>query len=165
MVEALASTCQHQETLKELDRVIQEHKGKPGDLIQVLHWTQENLGFIPREAQEKIAEGLGVSLSEVYGVVTFYSFFSLKPKGKYQISCCKGTACFVRGAPEVLEKFEKELKIKPGDTSDDGLFSLDLVRCLGACGLSPVITVNKDTYGRMKTEMVPSIIKKYANSQ
>lgn len=157
--------CLCEELWKELDDVIASKKGKPGALVQVLHWAQENMGYLPREVQVRVAEGLGVALSEVYGVATFYAFFSLKPKGKYQISCCKGTACYVRGAPQVLERFERELGVKAGDTTDDGMFSLEVVRCLGACGLSPVITVNKDTHARMKADLVPGILSKYKKAE
>lgn len=155
------NACLCAELWDKLDAVIAANKGQSSALIQVLHWAQENIGYLPREVQVRVAEGLGVSLSEVYGVVSFYTFFSLKPRGRWQISCCKGTACYVRGAPQVLERFEKELGIKAGDTTNDGEFSLEVVRCLGACGLSPVITVNHDTHARMKSDLVPGILNKY----
>ena len=156
-----STQCKYHEVWEKLDDVIESYERKPGALIQILHWVQEELGYIPREIQVKVAEDLGLSLSDVYGVVPFYAFFTLKPRGEHTISCCKGTACYVRGAPQVIERFEKELGIKPGDTTDDGKFSLEVVRCLGACGLSPVITVDGDTYGRMKADKVPEIIRKY----
>lgn len=145
----------------DIDKVIDQHKGDPGSLIQVLHYAQERLGFVPRDVQVRVAEKLGVSLSDVYGVITFYSFFREKPRGKYTVSSCQGTACYVRGAPDVLARIEKELGVKAGDSTDDGTFSVEIVRCLGACGLAPVMTVNKDTYGRMSEDRVPSILSMY----
>ncbi|MGI6557572.1 MAG: NAD(P)H-dependent oxidoreductase subunit E [Limnochordia bacterium] len=150
-----------EEVWPELERIIQEHRGDRSALIQVLHRCQELVGYLPREVQVKIAEGLEVSLGEVYGVVSFYSLFSTKPRGKYRISVCKGTACYVRGSMEVLERLEKELGIKAGDSTDDGLFSLEVVRCLGACGLSPVMTINDNTYGLVKPDAIPQILRAY----
>ncbi len=153
--------CECQEAMCNVLRVIEENKGDPGALIQVLHFAQEQLGYVPKEIQVKVADTLGVSLSDVYGVITFYGIFRERPRGKYIISACLGTACYVRGAPDVLARFEKELGVKAGDSTDDGIFTLEVVRCLGACGLAPVITVNKDTYGRMSGDKVPAIIKTY----
>lgn len=152
--------CECAEVYRDIDRVIQAHKGEKDSLIEVLHYVQERLGYIPKDVQVRIAQTLGVSLPEVYGVVSFYNAFSEKPKGKHVISCCQGTACYVRGAPEVLARLEKELGIKAGDTTEDGLFSLEVVRCLGACGLAPVITVDAETYGRMTPDKVPAILEK-----
>lgn len=149
------------EVWQELDRIIQEHRGDRAALIQVLHRCQELIGYLPKEVQVQIAHGLGVSLGEVYGVVSFYSFFSTKPRGKYRISVCKGTACYVRGSMEVLERLEKELGIKAGDSTDDGLFTLEVVRCLGACGLSPVITINDNTYGLVRPDAISRILMAY----
>jgi NADH:ubiquinone oxidoreductase subunit E len=146
---------------KDLEVFISSHAGQPGSLITVLHKIQENLGFIPRELQVKVADTLGVPLSEVYGVITFYTFFSLKPKGKHSISICKGTACYVRGASKVLLGIEKELGIKPGDTTSDGNFSLDVVYCLGACGLGPVLTIGEEVHARLKPDKVPALLGKY----
>lgn len=145
----------------EIDRVIQKNKGNRGTLVQVLHYVQERLGYVPKDVQVRIAENLGVSLSEVYGVITFYSLFREKPRGKYIVSSCQGTACYVRGSPEVLARLEKELGIKAGDTTEDGLFTVEVVRCLGACGLAPVMTVNKDTHGRVTEDRVPTILNLY----
>ncbi len=153
--------CECRKAYEDIDRMAEEHRNDPGALIQVLHYAQERLGYVPRDVQVRIAEKLGVSLSDVYGVITFYSFFRERPRGKYTISSCLGTACYVRGAPEVLARFEKELGIKAGDSTPDGLFSLEVVRCLGACGLAPVVTVNKDTYGRVTEDKVPSIVSLY----
>lgn len=153
--------CECLEAYKDIGQVIDKNAGNPGALIQVLHYVQERLGYVPKDVQVRVAEKLGVSLSDVYGVITFYSFFREKPRGKYIISCCQGTACYVRGAPEVLARLEKELGIQPGDSTDDGLFTLEVVRCLGACGLAPVMTVGKDTYGRMTPDKVPSVLNLY----
>jgi len=148
----------------ELERVIARHEGKKDDLIEVLYWVQQNYGYVPKDVQLVIADKMNVPLSAIYGVITFYHFFSLKPKGKYEIALCKGTACYVRGAPRVLERFEKELGIKPHDTTDDNMFSLEVVRCLGACGLAPVLTVNKEPRVRMKPDLVPGIIDECRNA-
>jgi len=150
-----------EESYKELEPFIAQHAGQQTALITVLHKIQETLGFVPYELQVKVADTLGVPISEVYGVITFYAFFSLKPKGKYNVSVCKGTACYVRGAPKVLTALEKVLGIKPGDTTNDGNFSLEVVYCLGACGLSPVMTVNKDVHARLKQERIPKILAQY----
>ncbi|OPY58557.1 MAG: NADP-reducing hydrogenase subunit HndA [Pelotomaculum sp. PtaU1.Bin035] len=148
----------------ELEKVIAQHEGKKDDLIEVLYWVQENYGYVPKDVQQIIADKMNVPLSTIYGVITFYHLFSLKPKGKYGISLCKGTACYVRGAPQVLERFEKELGIKPHDSTDDNMFSLEVVRCLGACGLAPVMTINKEPRVRMKPDLVPGIINECRNA-
>ncbi len=153
--------CECREAYLDIDKVIEQHTGDAGSLIQVLHYAQERLGYVPRDVQVRVAEKLGVSLSDVYGVITFYSFFREKPRGKYTVSSCQGTACYVRGAPDVLKRIERELGIKAGDSTSDGLFSVEVVRCLGACGLAPVMTVNKETYGRMSEDRVPSILAMY----
>jgi len=150
-----------EERYQELEPFISQYAGQPTALITVLHKIQETLGFVPPDLQVKVAETLEVPISEVYGVITFYAFFSLKPKGKYNVSVCKGTACYVRGAPKVLSGLEKVLGIKPGDTTGDGNFSLEVVYCLGACGLSPVMTINKDVHARLKQERIPDILAKY----
>lgn len=144
-----------------LDEVISSHQGKPGALIAVLHQAQLIFGYLPDEALIKIAEGLGVPLSEVYGVVTFYSFFSTTPKGQHSIGVCMGTACYVKGAAAVLEKIQEELGIKMGETSADGLFTLTVTRCVGACGLAPVMTIGEDVYGRLTPDRIPEILDRY----
>ncbi len=134
---------------------------KPGELINVLHKVQHTFGYLPAEVQEVVAAELNVPLAKVYGVVTFYSFFSMVPKGKHPISICTGTACYVRGAENVLNEFKKELKIDVGETTPDGKFSISCLRCVGACGLAPVVMVGDKTYGRVSPEMVKDIIKEY----
>ncbi len=144
-----------------LRRVIEEHKGQPGATMPVLQAAQEIFGYLPEEVQIIIAEGLDLPLSEVYGVATFYAQFALNPKGKYQISLCLGTACYVKGAADVLAAVEKKLGIKPGSITPDGKFSLDACRCIGACGLAPVMMTNDDVYGRLTPDMVGDILDKY----
>src|SRR5690554_1254179 len=150
-----------EEKYRNLDEVISQYKGKPGGLIPVLHQAQLIFGYLPKDVQIKVAEGLDVPLSEVYGVVTFYSFFSQKPRGKYTIGVCLGTACYVKGAPAILEKIKETLKISDGETTSDGLFTLDTTRCVGACGLAPVMTVGDDVYGRLTPERISEILERY----
>ncbi|AEV67961.1 NADH-quinone oxidoreductase subunit NuoE [Acetivibrio clariflavus] len=146
---------------QKLQEIIEKYKDTKGALIQVLHEAQEVYGYLPIEVQKKISEGLNVPLSEIYGVVTFYTQFSLNPKGKYKISVCMGTACYVKGAGQILDKFKEILGLEVGECSEDGLFSLEPCRCLGACGLAPVITINEDVYGKLVPDDVEGIIKKY----
>ena len=144
-----------------LRSVIAEHKGQPGATMPVLQAAQEIFGYLPEEVQIMVAEGLDIPLSEVYGVASFYAQFTLNPKGKYQISLCLGTACYVKGASDVLEAVQQRLGIKPGSITPDGKFSLDACRCIGACGLAPVMTVNDEVYGRLVPEDVDSILAQY----
>jgi NADH:ubiquinone oxidoreductase subunit E len=150
---------------KQLDKIIEKHKDVRGPLIQVLHAAQELFGWLPEKAQVRIAKGLGIPLSEVHGVLSFYSFFTTVPRGKHTIRVCLGTACYVRGGKQVLEKFQKELGIGVRDTTEDRQFSLELNRCVGACGLAPVVTVGEDIYRRVKIDKIPEIIRKYANGE
>ena len=147
----------------ELKEFIELEKTQPGALMPVLQKAQEIYGYLPIEVQKIISEGLGISLSEIYGVVTFYAQFSLNPKGEYQIGVCLGTACYVKGSNLVLEKVKEMLKVDVGECTADGRFSIDATRCIGACGLAPVMTVNEDVYGRLLPEEVPGIIEKYQN--
>ncbi|MDD5938263.1 MAG: NADH-quinone oxidoreductase subunit NuoE [Clostridiales bacterium] len=144
-----------------LRRVIEEHKGQPGATMPVLQAAQEIFGYLPEEVQIMIAEGLDMPLSEVYGVVSFYTQFSLNPKGRYQISVCLGTACYVKGAGDILKAVEQKLGITPGGITPDGKFSLDACRCIGACGLAPVMMINEDVYGRLTPGQVPGILDSY----
>lgn len=146
----------------QLREVIAAHKEQPGCLMPVLQQAQEIYGYLPIEVQAIVAEGLGISLSEVYGVATFYSQFRLNPKGIYRISICLGTACYVKGAAKVLEAVERKLGIQVGECTPDGLFSLESCRCVGACGLAPVMMINDEVFGRMTPEQVPVILEDYA---
>jgi len=156
-----AKEIQFAEKMKALDAFIDALPTKEGKLIVVLHHAQDLFGYLPAEVQNHIAHRLQVPSSKVYGVVTFYSFFNTEPKGKYKINVCMGTACFVRGSQDVLNEFEKHLSIKTGGTSEDMLFSLDALRCVGACGLAPVVSVNGKVYGRVTPADVVGIIEEY----
>ncbi|MGM9607204.1 MAG: NADH-quinone oxidoreductase subunit NuoE [Oscillospiraceae bacterium] len=146
---------------EELRRVIAKHKGRPGSTMPVLQAAQGIFGYLPEEVQIMVAEGLEIPLSEVYGVASFYAQFTLNPKGKYQVSLCLGTACYVKGAADILAAVEAKLGIKPGSITADGKFSLDACRCIGACGLAPVMMINEDVYGRMTPDQVGPILDKY----
>lgn len=145
----------------QLKEVIAKHRDQRGGLMPTLQEAQGIYGYLPEEVQIMIADGLGMPLSEVYGVATFYSQFSLTPKGKHRISICLGTACYVKGSDKVLEAVEKKLGIKSGECTPDGLFSIDACRCVGACGLAPVMLVDEDVYGKLLPEQVDAIIEKY----
>ena len=145
----------------ELMSVIAQYKDQDGALIPVLHQAQEIYGYLPIEVQTMIADGLSVPLAEVYGVVTFYTQFSLNPKGEYKVGVCLGTACYVKGSGDILEKFKELLKIDVDGCTSDGKFSLEATRCIGACGLAPVFTINDDVYGRITADDVPGILAKY----
>ena len=153
-------TAEQEEKLKAL---IEQYKEIPGALMPVLQQAQGIYGYLPIEVQQMIAEGLNIPLAEVYGVVTFYSQFSLNPKGKYEISVCMGTACYVKGAGDLIDRITQVLGIEPGEVTPDGKFSLTNTRCIGACGLAPVMTVNEDVYGRLKAEDIDGILRKYIN--
>ena len=146
---------------KQLMAVIAEHKGQPGALIPVLHKAQEIYGYLPLEVQTMIAEGLEVPLAEVYGVVTFYTQFSLNPKGEYKIAVCLGTACYVKGSGDIIDKIKEIIGIDVDGCTPDGKFSLEATRCIGACGLAPVLTINDDVYGRLVVDDIPGILEKY----
>lgn len=144
-----------------LKEVIEQYKDDPGAVMPVLQEAQEIYGYLPLEVQIMIADGLNVPVDEVYGVSTFYSQFALSPKGKYHISVCLGTACYVKGSGDVLKKLSEELGIEAEECTPDTQFSLTACRCIGACGLAPVMTVNDDVYGRLTTDEIPGILKKY----
>ncbi|MDI9514953.1 MAG: NADH-quinone oxidoreductase subunit NuoE [Clostridiaceae bacterium] len=157
--------CCKESKEQKLDEIIAKYKDTRGALIPVLHEAQEIYGYLPMGVQKRIAEGLNVSLADVYGVVTFYTQFSLEPKGKYKINVCMGTACYVKGSGDILNKLSDVLKIKNGQCTEDGLFSLDACRCIGACGLAPVIMINEDVYGRLTADDIPDIIKSYKEKE
>ncbi len=144
-----------------LKAVIAEKKSIRGSLMAVMQEAQEIYGYLPLEVQQMIAEGMGVSVEEVYGIATFYAQFALSPKGKYNISVCLGTACYVKGAQGLIDRLSEVLGIQPGECTADGKFSLEACRCIGACGLAPVLTVNEDVYGRLTDKDIDGIIAKY----
>lgn len=144
-----------------LKEVIAKHHDQQGGLMPILQEAQGIYGYLPIEVQIMIADGLGISLSEVYGVATFYSQFSLTPKGEHKISVCMGTACYVKGSDKILEAVEKKLSIKSGECTPDGLFSIESCRCVGACGLAPVMMINEDVYGKVTPDQVSAIIDSY----
>ena len=150
---------------QELEEYINELGAKSEELIAILHRAQHIFGYLPREVQEFIADKLHINVSKVYGVVTFYSFFTMERKGKYVINVCLGTACFVRGADKILKEFESKLGIKNGETTADGKFTLSSLRCVGACGLAPVVQVNDKTYGNVTIEDVAKILEEYSKEE
>ena len=154
-------TCGTKEQEDKLNKALISLKKNGGTVMSALQKAQEIYGYVPKEVQMAVANGLEVPLEEVYGVATFYSQFSLKPKGKYQIGVCLGTACYVKGSGDIADEFKKQLGIENGDCTEDGKFSFDLTRCIGCCGLAPVITVNSDVYGKISTKDVAGIIAKY----
>ncbi|MCQ2773137.1 MAG: NAD(P)H-dependent oxidoreductase subunit E [Bacilli bacterium] len=150
-----------QHAIKEIKEIIAQYINEPTPLMMILSAVQTKFGYIPMEAQELISEETGISVAEIYGVVTFYSFFSLKPKGKYIIGVCLGTACYVKNSQQVIDRFCQLLGIKPGETSEDGLFTIDALRCIGACALAPAVRVNDKVYPQVKVDDVPKIIAEY----
>ena len=144
-----------------LQEVIQKYKGVPGGTMPVMQQAQEIFGYLPEEVQQYIAKEMDIPVSDVYGVATFYAQFNLEPKGQYTISVCMGTACYVKGSRKVLDKLEEVLGITAGHTTPDGVFTLNATRCLGACGLAPVMMINEDVYGRLTPDQIPEIIAKY----
>ena len=152
-----------EEQAAKLKAIIEEHKDMRGAVIPVLHKAQEVYGYLPIEVQTMIADGLGVPLAEVYGIVTFYTQFSLNPKGQYEIGICLGTACYVKGSDKILEKVKEILGIDVGECTPDGKFSLVATRCIGACGLAPVMTINDEVYGKLVADDVEGILAKYLN--
>lgn len=161
MAENCAGCVEAKEMKQKLHEIIAKYKGTRGALIPVLHEAQEVYGYLPMEVQLEIANGLDVPLAEVYGVVSFYTQFSIKPKGRFKINVCMGTACYVKGSNEILDKFMTRLGIGVGDCTEDGKFSLDACRCIGACGLAPVVTINEEVYGKLTADDVDGIVDKY----
>jgi NADH-quinone oxidoreductase subunit E len=148
---------------QELLSFIDEWKVKPGSLIMILHKTQETFGFISRPAAEMLSRLTGISLARIYGVVTFYHFFKTTKPGRHKISVCLGTACYLKGSQHLIDETRSLLGLEPGGVTQDGQFSVDAVRCVGCCGLAPVLTVGTDTYGKLTKDMLPGIIAKYQN--
>ena len=151
--------------LAQINAICDRYADTKTPLMMILSDIQREYGYIPIEVQEVVSERTGISVAEIYGVVTFYSFFSLTPKGKYVIGCCLGTACYVKDAQKVIDKFSDELKIAPGQTSDDGLFTLDALRCIGACGIAPAVTINGTVYPKVTVDQVPEIIASYRSQE
>ncbi len=141
-----------------VEKLFAEYQPIKDNLIQMLNEVQEHYGYVPMEVQEELSEFLSIPMAEIYGVVTFYSRFSLKPKGKYNISVCLGTACFVKGSQKIMDRLLERLKIQPGETTEDGLFSIEETRCVGACGLAPVFTVNGEVYGKATVQKLDQVL-------
>ena len=150
--------CADEKIKEEVCQMLGQFDKDKQHLISILNEVQEKYGYIPRVAQLEIADYLGIPLAEVYGVITFYSRFSLEPKGKYNVSICLGTACFVKGSKELLERAKQKLGIEEGKTTEDGMFSLDTTRCVGACGLAPVFTINNEVYGKATVKKLDEVL-------
>ncbi len=145
----------------QINAICDRYSNEKTPLMMILSDIQKEYGYIPLEVQELVSERTGISVAEIYGVVTFYSFFSLKPKGKYVIGVCLGTACYVKGAQQVVDKFSEILGIQPGETTEDGLFTIDALRCIGACGIAPAVTINGHVYPKVEVSAIPSIVAEY----
>jgi len=156
---------QHDDRTVKLDEIISKYKDTKGTLIQVLHEAQEIYGYLPFEVQMDISNKMDIPLAEIYGVVSFYTAFSIYPKGEYQINVCMGTACYVKGAGDILDKFRMRLSIDVGECTEDRRFSLDSCRCVGSCGLAPVVTVNGKVYAKVTPDQVDDIIAEYSGTQ
>lgn len=150
-----------EKAVKQIDEIIARYKDEETPLMMILSDIQREYGYIPLEVQELVSDRTGISVAEIYGVVTFYSFFSLNPKGKYVVGVCLGTACYVKGSQQVIDKFSEVLGIQPGQTTSDGLFTLDALRCIGACGIAPAISINGKVYPKVSVSSVPGIIAEY----
>ena len=147
--------------VKKINEICDRYAQEATPLMMILSDIQKEYGYIPLEVQEIVSAKTGISVADIYGVVTFYSFFSLTPKGKYVIGVCLGTACYVKGAQQVLDKFAELIGIKPGETSSDGLFTLDALRCIGACGIAPAVTINGKVYPKLSVDAIPKIVEEY----
>ena len=145
-------------SVAKIEEICDRYINEKTPLMMILSAIQEEYGYISVEVQEIVSAKTGISVAEIYGVVTFYSFFSLKPKGKYVIGCCLGTACYVKGAGQVIDKFSEVLKIKPGETTEDGLFTIDALRCIGACGIAPAVSINGKVYPKVQIKDIPGIV-------
>lgn len=155
----------NKEQYDELDRIIKRYSAGPGQLIRILQKAQEIFGYLPEKVQAYISEKTGIPVSEINGVVTFYALFSTEPKGKYELNVCMGTACYVKGAGELVEAIKGRLRIAEGETTTDGLFTLKSTRCVGACGLAPILTVNDEVHGKIGSTEVVKIIQKYQKAE
>ena len=151
----------NENAVKQIEKIIERYQDEKTPLMMILSDIQNEYGYIPLEVQELVSEKTGIPVAEIYGVVTFYSFFSLTPKGKYVVGVCLGTACYVKGSQQVIDKFSEILNIKPGQTSEDGLFTLDALRCIGACGIAPALTINGKVYPKVAIADVAKIVEEY----
>ena len=149
----------NENVVKHITEICDRHAGEKTPLIMILNDIQNEYGYIPLEVQQIVSDKTGISVAEIYGVVTFYSFFTLKPSGKYVIGCCLGTACYVKGAQQVIDEFCVQLGIKPGETTENGLFTIDALRCIGACAIAPAVTINGKVYPHVNVKDVPKIIE------
>lgn len=154
----MEANCMEQKLVKELAEMLDKYPKEKDKLISILNEVQEKYGYIPKRAQLEISNYLNIPMAEIYGVITFYSRFTLEPKGKYNISVCLGTACYVKGSQKILDRLVDRLKIGPGQTTEDGLFSIEETRCVGACGLAPVFTVNNDVHGKATVQMLDKVL-------
>ncbi len=157
--------CMDEKVSNEVKQILEIYTQDKSNLIQILNEVQEKYGYIPKQAQTEISKYLSIPMAEVYGVITFYSRFTLKPKGKYNISVCLGTACFVKGSQALLDRLKERLKIEEGETTPDGKFSIDATRCVGACGLAPVFTINNEVYGKATVKKLDEVLDEYMNKE
>ena len=144
---------------EKMEKILSKYEKDKSNLIQILNEVQESYGYIPKQAQLDISEYLDIPMAEIYGVITFYSRFSLEPKGKYNVAVCLGTACYVKGSEKILDKLKEKLGIDVGQTTPDGKFSIESTRCIGACGLAPVFTINGEVYGKATPELLEKVIE------
>lgn len=158
MVEDKKESCNCNIVKDFMNKIFKVYLPEKDNLIQILNEVQDKFGYIPKVAQEEISKFLKISMAEIYGVITFYSRFTLEPKGKYTISVCLGTACYVKGAQNIMDRLKERLKIEPGQTTEDGMFSIDETRCVGACGLAPVFTVNGEVYGKATVKKLDEVL-------
>ena len=153
------------EAVAKIVEICGRYKDEKTPLMMILSDIQNEYGYIPLEVQQIVSRKTGISVADIYGVVTFYSFFSLEPKGKYVIGCCLGTACYVKGAQQIIDKFSEVLGVKPGETTADGLFTIDALRCIGACGIAPAVTINGKVYPKMTVDAVPGVVREYLEKE
>ena len=152
-------------SVKKIEEICDRYAGEKTPLIMILSDIQREYGYVPIEVQEIVSAKTGISVAEIYGVVTFYSFFSLTPKGKYVIGCCLGTACYVKGSQNIIDQFCEILGVKPGETTADGMFTIDALRCIGACAAAPAVSINGQVYARVDVKDVPEIIAEYRQKE
>ncbi len=157
--------CMDEKLSNEMKELLKNYSQDKSNLIQILNEVQEKYGYIPKQSQIEISNYLNIPMAEIYGVITFYSRFTLEPKGKYNISVCLGTACFVKGSQALLDRLKERLKIEEGQTTPDGKFSIDATRCVGACGLAPVFTINNEVYGKATVKKLDEVLDEYMKKE